>query len=161
MPSAATSADFTFAPSGRADVARADARPYSLDRWFTTSCSLRIAPGRFAHAPTWVTAWCSVVRAAALDVSSVPRAAACWAASTAADGDDVVDTPVGDGERLAGEDVVDWAGDRAGADWFDRATPVTTATITAATAAAARAGRRARRRGLDGPGPAPSGSPVA
>jgi hypothetical protein len=56
-----------------------------------------------------VTALCSVVRAAALEVSSSFRAAACWVAVTgavgdeAADGDDGVgDGSVGDGEEAAG-----------------------------------------------------------
>ena len=112
LPSAATSADFTFAPPGRAEVVRADARPYSLDRWFTTSCSWLIAPGRFAHAPTCLTALCSAVRALTLDFSSVPRAVACPAARAVPDGDGVADTPAADGdaERLAGGEGADWAG---------------------------------------------------
>src|SRR5262245_39113207 len=78
--SAVSSPDLTAGPPGRAEIVRAEARSYSPDRWFTTRCSWRTAPGRFAHVLTWVTAWCSAVRAAALDISSVPSAAACWAA---------------------------------------------------------------------------------
>ena len=59
------------------------------------------------HAPTWVTALCSAVRAAALEVSSVLRAAACWEAVTGAGGDEAADgdDSDGDGEETAGAGV--------------------------------------------------------
>ena len=113
------------------------------------------------HAPTWLTASCRAVRAAALDVSSVLKAAACLEARTDGCGDGAAG---GDGERErpAGEDAAgeDMAG-LSGADRFDRATPEAAATVTTTTAAAARMGLRARGRCADSSGSGPTGSSVA
>ena len=70
------------------------------------------APGRFVHAPTWLTALCSVVRAAALEVSSELRAAACSEARTGPGADDAGRT---DGEEGAGVFAAEAFADVAGA----------------------------------------------
>ena len=108
------------------------------------------------HDPTWLTALCSAVRAAPLDVSSAARAAACWDAAAGPEGDEVADGDAadGDGEEAAGDGVA--AAGWAGADRPDKATPDTTAAATTTAAPAARTGPRGRMRRADGSG---SGSP--
>src|SRR5437763_10603694 len=143
-------------------MGRAEARPYCAARWFTTVWSWLIAPDRLVHAPTSVTALCSAVRATALDVSRVLRAAACWEAVTGPGGDEGADGDAGDGDgdEAAGAGV-DAAGAGAGADRPDRATPDTTAAATTTTAPAASTGPRAGSRRAHGSGSGPPGAPAA
>src|SRR5262249_35823466 len=131
-------------------------------RRFTTAWSWLTAPERLVHEPTWVTALCSAVRAAALEVSSALRAAACWDAVTGADGDEAADADDGDGDgdgdggEAAGGGGAAAGG--AGAGRPDTTTPDTTA--AAATTTAPAASTRPRIRRPDGSGPGPSGSPT-
>src|ERR1700722_14098998 len=100
-----------------------------------------------------LTASCSAVRAAALEASSVLKAAACSEAST--DGE-------GEGDAVALADAAGRAAAvLAGGECFDRATPDATPTATTTAAATTRMSLGTRWRGAEGSRSGPFGSSMA